>query len=1044
MASDDASKESAERDAPSSKEPASASAPPAEAPPEAPEAGAAASEKKDASAESAPSESSPVSSPDAAVSASDPSEADAAENAAPSSAPKLEKAVDEPGLDAPQVHVLPLDDAKTWWAPLALVVVAGILLLFVLPPLTKAGIWDPYELNVADLARRMALKLHGAKNLALEGADNSLPHLNDLGRPQLPFSLIALGFSFFGLQEWAGRAPLALSGLLGAVVTYGFVARLVDRRAGVFSAIALLTMPLYFVQARTMLGDITTMVALAMAFGGLAVAAFGTKDDGSPDYGTRLAWLGLAFVGLAAGFFSRGALLGLFVPAAAIAASWGVVVGAERRVDGLTHVVGAISALVAAFALYKFYGAFTVDPAPLDMSPWVGATMHAPAKYPTFDFMVGHMAHALAPWSGFIPFAMGRLLVAPAANGRPSTAVARESTARMALLLGASASIVAHGVLASRVDLIAFAGPALLAACAGIALRDFERGAHASVAVGVGTMVLLGLFHHDFHSLPDKAYQAYGIAQAVTFPDSFKEKSLQLWNVVLMGFAGVAFLTWVEKDARRKPFDPKTYLDVLRAVRDAWDGFLVLAYFAIVAGTSLSGLAVWFGTRNHSKWLTTIPLQVREVAVGAWWKAAIGPPAIIFGLLFWCDVWLWAFSGPHSEKGRSIRPLRGFEPFEELVTRLRGGNGKASGPAAFVRVAFGSNATEDEAKTATAFALLAPLLFLQIPAVVFVALQKGGAKPIVALALAIPSGVLAFLVIGLIGEILKGSRAAFLTLFAAVAGVILSAVYYPTLANQLSPKEVFETYRMYKKSDDPLALLGVGGRTAAYYAGGQPTILNDPQSACAWLLGGPPGQRRFISVRSDQLARLNQLYRAARRTNVPVLDGRSSQIVLAASELRDGEKSENPLDKILLSAPPHPQRLVDANMEDKLQVLGIDIADERGRLVEVVGPGRKYHLRTYFKVLAPLTVEYEGFIHIDGYRRRHNGDHKMCEGKYPLSMWNRDDYIVDDHEFTLEPNFTQGTYTIYFGLYTGETRLKVKTGPHDGENRVLAGTLTVQ
>jgi len=956
-------------------------------------------------------------------------------------APSDDDAEDE---GEPLVRVLPTDDTKTWWAPLALVLVAGILLLFVLPPLTKAGIWDPYELNVADLARRIALKLHGAKSLALEGADNSLPHLNDLGRPQLPFTLIALGFSSFGLQEWAGRAPLALAGLVGALVTYGFVARLVDRRAGVFSAIALLTMPLYFVQARTMLGDVTTMVAVAMSFGGLAVAAFGTKDDGSPDMGPRLAWLALGVLGLVAGFFSRGALLGLFVPCAAIAAAWGVVVGAERKVDPLTHLVGALSALVAAFALYKFYGAFTADPLPVDMNPWVGATMHAPAKYPTFDFIVGHLSHALAPWSGFIPFAMGRLLVAPSANGRSSVAVARESTARMALLLGAAASLVAHGVLASRVDLIAYSGPALLAACAGIALRDFERGAHASVAVGVGTMVLLGLFHHDFHSLPDKAYQAYGIAQTVTFPDSFKEKSLSIWNVVLMGFAGIAFLTWVEKDARRKPFDPKTYLGVLRAIRDAWDGFLILAYFAIVAGTSLSGLAVWFGTRSHAKWLTTIPLQVREVAVGAWWKAAIGPPALVFGLLFWCDVWLWAFSGPRAEKDRGFRPFRGFEPFEDLLAVLRGGPGKTSALAAFGRVAFGSNATEPEAETATAFGLLGPLLFLQIPAVAFVVLQKVGAKPLVALALALPAGVLVFLVLGLVGEVLKGSRAAFLAVFATVAGVILSAVYYPTLANQLSPKEVFETYRKYKKSDEPLALLGVGGRTAAYYAGGQPTILNDPQSAYAWLLGGPSGQRRFISVRSDQLARLNQLYRAARRTNVPVLDGRSSQIVLVASDLHEGEKSENPLDRILLSGPPKPQRALDVNMEDKLQVIGIDIADERGRLVEVVGPGRKYHLRTYFKVLAPLTVEYEGFIHIDGYRRRHNGDHKMCEGKYPLSMWNRDDYIVDDHEFTLEPNFTQGTYTIYFGLYAGETRLKVKSGPHDGDNRVVAGTLSVQ
>lgn len=946
----------------------------------------------------------------------------------------------EPKPEEPPTEVASVDDAKTWLVPLLVVLAASVLVLFVLPPLTKAGIWDPYELNVADLSRRIAYKLHGASNLALEGADNSLPHLNDLGRPQLPFTSIALGFSFFGLTEWAGRAPLALWGLVGAVVTYGFVARLVDRRAGVFSAIALLTMPLYFVQARTMLGDIVTMAALAMSFGGLAVAAFGVDDDGAPAYKVRLPWLALGLVGLVAGFYSRGALIGVLVPTAAVACAWGVLVGAERKLDGLAHAVGVFCGLVALVAFYKVWGALSADPVPVDMNPWIGATLRAPSKYPTFDFVIGHLSHALAPWGAFVPFAVGRLFIAP--KGRSSVALSRESTARMVIVLGASAALAAHGVLAARVDLVAFSAPALLAAAVGIALRDYERGAHSSIAVGVGTMVLLGLFHHDFHNLPEKAYQAYAIAQAVPFPDSFKDKSLALWNVVLMGFAGISFLTWVERDAKRKPFDPKTYVDVLTAIRDAWDGFLVLAYFAIVAGTSLSGLAVWFGTRNHSKWITSVPLQVREVAVGAWWKAAIGPPAIVFGLLFWCDVWLWAFSGPRTE-GR-VRFTRGFEPFEALVAKLRGGPGVTPSWTALSKVVLSGKNTPEEAQSAASLGILAPLLFLQIPAVTFVGLTKAGFRPLVAGALALPSGVAAFLALGVVGDLLKGSRAAFLVLFGTLMGLVLSVDYFPTLANQLSPKEVFESYRRYKKSDEPLALLGVGGRTAAYYAGGQPLLFNDPQSAYGWLMGGTSGGRRFLSVRTDQLARLNQLYRASSGKNVPVLDGRSSQIVLVSSAIESGETSQSPLDKILLSAPPKPQRPLDVNMEDKLQVLGIDIADERGKLVDAVGPGRKYHMRTYFKVLAPLTTEWEGFIHVDGYRRRHNGDHKLAEGKYPLSMWNPGDYIVDDHEFTLEPNFTQGTYTIYFGLYSGETRLKVKSGPHDGDNRVVAGSLSVQ
>ena len=113
------------------------------------------------------------------------------------------------------------------------------LLFFVLPPLTRSGLWDPYELNVADLVASRRANLFHAGNLALDGADNSLPHLNDLGRPQLPFSSIALGFKLFGLHEWAGRLPLALWGLLGVLATYAFVARLFDRRTGAYAAVVL-------------------------------------------------------------------------------------------------------------------------------------------------------------------------------------------------------------------------------------------------------------------------------------------------------------------------------------------------------------------------------------------------------------------------------------------------------------------------------------------------------------------------------------------------------------------------------------------------------------------------------------------------------------------------------------------------------------------------------------------------------------------------------------------------------------------------------------
>ena len=950
------------------------------------------------------------------------------------------------GAEGPAEEGRALDAHGPSWLPLAIAIALPVLFFFVLPPLTKSGLWDPYELNVADLARRIALNLHGATSLALEGADNSLPHLNDLGRPQLPFTSIALGFKLFGLHEWAGRAPLALWGTIGVLATYAFVSRLVDRRAGVFSAVALTTMPLYFVQARTMLGDIVMMASLAMSFGGLAVAVFGRKEADAKDGVVRSVWLAVAAVGLVAGYFTRGSLIGVGVPALAVGAAYLIAVANGQRFDGLAHVAGVIGTLVGVSFALRGILALSADHFNDMTVPVAGALMKPPSKYPTFDFMVGHLAPALAPWSAFIPFAFGRMF-APPVGVRPE-AFARESETRLVLLVGAAVAFVAHGWMAARTDLVAFSAPALMAAACGIALRDYERGAHPSVAVGVGTAVLLGLMHHELHNLPEKAFHAFSIAAGATFPESFKNHSLALWTVVLVGFAGIVFLTWVERDPRRDPFEPKGYLKVLLALRDAWDGMLALAYFAMVAGASLAGLAVWVGTRQHAKWLPQLSSQMRDAVLNAWWVTAFAPLVAIFAVYFWCDVWVWAFDrAPRIRQGLGAAATRGFEPFEELAQRLKEGRLAETVPKLITGKLVVSEEKLDDGIGPVALFILAPLLYLQLPALVFIALwNKLGFRPLVAGALAIPSGVALFLLLGLLGHLFRGSRAAFLALFGAVVSAILCLSYYPALANQLSPKEIFESYQRLHKGAEPLALFGVGGRTAAYYAGGQPLILKDTQSALDWLMAAEPGTRRFLAVRSEELSRLNRAYRErmGNGQNVPVLDARSSQIVLVASSLADGENNQNPLSRIVLTSPPTPQRKVEAVFEDKLQVLGYDITDATGKLVDHVAPGKKYHMRTYFKVLAPMQSEWDMFIHIDGFHRRHNGDHKVCESKYPMSLWLKDDIIMDDHEFSLEPNFSPGPYNLWFGLFVGETRLKLKSGPSDNDNRVNGGTLRVQ
>jgi 4-amino-4-deoxy-L-arabinose transferase-like glycosyltransferase len=938
------------------------------------------------------------------------------------------------------------------WGPLAVAIAAPVILFFFAPPLSKSGLWDPYELNVADMARRIAYNLYHAQGLALEGADNSLPHLNDLGRPQLPFLSVAVGFRLFGLHEWAGRLPLAIWGLAGVLATYAFVARLFDRRTGAYAALVLSSMPLYFVQARSILGDICAMAGLAMAFGGLAVAAFDRDERGPTTIGQRWPWLLMAALGLVVGFESRGGLLGVGVPTLGVGVGWAAArVSASRgRPDPLGDAVGAVSLLLGAVAAIL---AVKVIAAPdtHDLSPWVGGMLRVQAKYPTFDFYVAEIGHALAPWSAFVPFAFGRLLLSP--QGKTGPVAERESLGRLAVVVGSTIALVAHGYLAARIDLIAFTGPALCAVACAVAIRDFERGARASIAVGLGTLLLAAVIHHDFHELPEKAYQAFGVTGAA-FPESFKNTALDVWWVVLGGFALCAFFTWIEADAKRRPFEPAGYASVLRALRDAYDGILATGYFAVSGGAVLAALLIWVEMRTHGHWLPQMSSTIRDVVANAWWVVVFVPLGAIFAVLFACDVFLWAFAQSKPLSSDSL--TRGFEPFESLVTRIRSRTPAkaASAPAAD---SASEKAAEGEAKVAApqatdeareewwvAVLVLVPLMLVALPALAFVVWTMAGFRPYVAALLAVPSGIAFFLVMGFLGDLLR-HRAGCLALGGAVVGLILCAFYYPALANQLSPKEVFESYRRLCP-DAPLALLGVGGRTSAYYAGGQPQTMSDANGAYNWLIAGGSAHR-CLALKAEELPKLNQLWREHApepKTNLPILDARSSQILLASSWVGPHDKNDNPLSTIVLSVPPHPQRRIDVNMDDKLEVIGIDLADERGKLVDAVSPGRTYHLKTYYRVLAPVTTEWEGFIHIDGYHRRHNGDHKPTNGKYPMSLWLPGDLVVDDHDFKLEPNFTPGDYDIYFGLFVGDTRMKVKSGPSDGDNRVHGGPLRVQ
>jgi 4-amino-4-deoxy-L-arabinose transferase-like glycosyltransferase len=810
------------------------------------------------------------------------------------------------------------------------VVFAALLTLATLfGTLSLSGIWEPYELNVADLARRIAIVMLGGKNLVIEGATNYVPTAGELGRGELPFTSIALGLRLFGLHEWAGRLPMALWGLLGVAATYLLVKRLVDRIAATFAVIALVTMPLYFLGARTMLGDVVTMSGLAVAVAGLSLAVFDERFG----VGARCAWALFGALGMAAGFGARGVLLGIALPAVSVGLAWLLRRG-SGAVDRLGGIFAVLSLVLGVVALVLGVRALLTVP-DHEFSRLLGTTIDRHKVTQTHDAIVLELGHALFPWSAVAPFALGRMLRAPV--GVEGAAFEREASARVLFALVSILCFGAYTAVAPLVGVLPFSGVFALAAAIAVMLRDYERGTPASRTLALGVAALLVLFLGDFKNFPEKGLSAF-VVDGAKFPDSFKDLGFNILAGGTLAAAALFGLFFIERDEGQPVFQREEHVRYYRALRRSYDGNVAFGLLALQ--TSLVALAIATVISDHS----THWQQIESMAL----------------------------------------PVR----------------------------------------------QLSKVGFLALPVVVALPSVVMGARDACRLAL----------------RKLRVSRASAALLAVAAFGAVMSFGYYPLLARQISPKEVFDSYQRLARPGESLGMMNAGGSSASarYYAHGDVRLFTSSAEAFNWLVERND-QRRWLVVRSNDLPQMNAQFRAHQQPpkNLPVLDARSSEILLVSNELRAGEANQNPLMRWVLESRPVPQRPLDVDFNGQLHGIGWGVTTPQGEPVTSVRAGKPYVFHFYYEVTRAISGEWQTFIHVDGYQRRYNGDHDTLEGKYPFYLWHPGDFIEDIHPFELEPNFTGGTYTVFYGLFRGEQRLEVKRGAAD-DNRVNAGPLEVR
>ena len=186
--------------------------------------------------------------------------------------------------------------------------IGGALLL---PGLGSFGLWDPVEIRQADLAQEVS-KSGSFRDVTVDGRYSP--------RPPLYVWAVALGFKVLGVNELAGRLPLALIGLLALLIAYRVGRRLISQEAGIGAALVLGTTPAFLFQARQLESDVVFYAAILAGVGGLAAYL-------CPANGRRSKWdLVMGAAGLVAGFLSRGLVIGVAYPLVslflALAISW--------------------------------------------------------------------------------------------------------------------------------------------------------------------------------------------------------------------------------------------------------------------------------------------------------------------------------------------------------------------------------------------------------------------------------------------------------------------------------------------------------------------------------------------------------------------------------------------------------------------------------------------------------------------------------------------------------------------------------------------------
>ncbi|MDB4946328.1 MAG: hypothetical protein JWP97_5862 [Labilithrix sp.] len=146
----------------------------------------------------------------------------------------------------------------------------------------------------------------------------------------------------------------------------------------------------------------------------------------------------------------------------------------------------------------------------------------------------------------------------------------------------------------------------------------------------------------------------------------------------------------------------------------------------------------------------------------------------------------------------------------------------------------------------------------------------------------------------------------------------------------------------------------------------------------------------------------------------------------------------------ILDAVPAEAKKVDVNFENRVHLVGYQVEPE------LAPPGTTVKVTYYWRSDDPLDEGWQLFTHIqhEGYEKPENldtnGPLRELKGNHQVlgpDRWERGKIYADAQTFTMPQDIRGPDTMVYVGIWKGDARLRILSGPNDGDNRAIVARI---